>query len=113
MSLEEPAALVCATLERHGIRAVLSGGSVVSIYSDNEYQSYDLDFVSTGLARRADPAMEELGFRREGRHWDRRLVASRARGSQVPGVRPATPREARSDPSREDQPPGDIPLEPA
>jgi hypothetical protein len=69
MSLEELATLVCSTLERHGIRAVLSGGSVVSIYSDNEYQSYDLDFVPTGLARRADPAMEELGFRRDGRHW--------------------------------------------
>jgi hypothetical protein len=66
---EELAALVCTTLERHGIRVVLSGGAVVSIYSDDEYVSYDLDFVTTGLARKVDAAMEELGFRRQGRHW--------------------------------------------
>jgi hypothetical protein len=66
---EELAALVCATLERHGIRAVLSGGAVVAIYSDGEYVSYDLDFVTTGLARKVDAAMEELGFRQQGRRW--------------------------------------------
>jgi len=69
MAVEDLAALVCATLERHGIHTVLSGGSVVSIYSNNEYQSYDLDFIPTGLARRMDLAMHELGFRQEGRHW--------------------------------------------
>jgi hypothetical protein len=69
LTLEELAALVCSTLERHGIQVVLSGGSVVSIYSDNAYQSYDLDFIRTGLARRLDAPMEELGFRKEGRHW--------------------------------------------
>jgi len=69
MSLEEVAALVCTTLERHGISVVLSGGAVVSIYSDNEYVSYDLDFVPTGLARRVDTAMESLGFERNQRHW--------------------------------------------
>jgi hypothetical protein len=35
LTIEELAALVCSTLERHGIPVVLSGGSVVSIYSDN------------------------------------------------------------------------------
>jgi len=35
LNVEELAALVCSTLERHGVRVVLSGGSVVSIYSDN------------------------------------------------------------------------------
>lgn len=68
-SCEEVAALVCATLESHGIRVVLSGGAVVSIYSDDEYASYDLDFVVTGLARRVEAAMQELGFRESGRHW--------------------------------------------
>lgn len=69
MSREEVAALVCAALERHGIRVVLSGGAVVSIYSEEAYVSYDLDFVRTGLARRVDPVMKQLGFRSEGRHW--------------------------------------------
>jgi hypothetical protein len=69
LGVEELAALVCSTLERHGVRVVLSGGSVVSIDSDNAYQSHDLDFIQTGLARTTNPAMEELGFAKQGRHW--------------------------------------------
>ncbi len=68
-SLEELAALVCTTLEAHGISVVLSGGAVVSIYSNAEYVSYDLDFVALGLARRVDGAMESLGFEKRKRHW--------------------------------------------
>ena len=41
----------------------------MSIYSNNAYQSYDLDFIQTGLARKVDAAMEELGFTKQGRHW--------------------------------------------
>ena len=69
MTGEEVAALVCSTLDHHGIEVVLCGGSVVSIYSENEFESYDLDFVPTGLARKVDSAMRELGFRQDGRHW--------------------------------------------
>jgi hypothetical protein len=68
-SLEDLAALVCTTLEAHGISVVLSGGAVVSIYSDAEYVSYDLDFIPTGLARKVDTAMQSLGFERTRRHW--------------------------------------------
>lgn len=68
-SLEELAALVCTTLEAHGISVVLSGGAVVSIYSDAEYVSYDLDFIPLGLARKVDGAMESLGFEKRQRHW--------------------------------------------
>ena len=68
-SLEDLAALVCSTLEAHGISVVLSGGAVVSIYSDAEYVSYDLDFVPIGLARKVDAAMQCLGFEKTQRHW--------------------------------------------
>lgn len=68
-SLEDLAALVCTTLEAHGISVVLSGGAVVSIYSDAEYVSYDLDFIPIGLARKVDTAMESLGFEKTQRHW--------------------------------------------
>lgn len=64
MTGEEVAALVCSTLERHGIEVVLCGGSVVSIYSENEFESYDFDFVPTGLARNVDSAMGELASNR-------------------------------------------------
>jgi len=69
LSREEVAALVCETLERAGIPVVLSGGAVVSIYSENEYESFDLDFVRTGVARKVDAVMTDLGFRKAGRHW--------------------------------------------
>lgn len=45
-SIEALAAVVCETLAHHGIHAVLTGGAVVSIYTDNEFQSHDLDFIS-------------------------------------------------------------------
>lgn len=70
LSREQVAALVCSALDRHGIHVVLSGGGAASIYAPNLYESMDLDFVPTGLARRVDTAMQELGFRKErGRHW--------------------------------------------
>ncbi|MBW2421464.1 MAG: hypothetical protein JRH19_23185 [Deltaproteobacteria bacterium] len=67
--LEEVATIVCTKLDEHDISVVLSGGAVVSIYSDNEYLSYDLDFIPTGLARRVDQAMGSLGYVKEQRHW--------------------------------------------
>ena len=70
LNREELAALVCATLHRHGIEVVLSGGGAASIYAPNPYESMDLDFVPIGLSRKVDAAMTELGFRRERqRHW--------------------------------------------
>ena len=45
-TIEELAAMVSTTLESAGISAVLSGGAVVSIYTNNEYESGDLDFIS-------------------------------------------------------------------
>lgn len=68
-SLEDLAASVCTTLEAHGISVVLSGGAVVSIYSDAEYVSDDLDFIPIGLARKVDGAMKSLGFEKQQRHW--------------------------------------------
>lgn len=68
-ALEEVAAVVCEALDRARIPVVLSGGAVVSIYSDNAYESFGLDFVRRGVARKVDGVMNELGFRRQGRHW--------------------------------------------
>jgi len=70
MTIEEVGALVCTTLEQHGIRAILSGGAVVSIYSLNEYESKDLDFIVEGISKQVAPAMQALGFSKEaGRRW--------------------------------------------
>jgi hypothetical protein len=69
LSREETAAVVCEALNRAGISVVLTGGAVVSIYSANEYESFDLDFVQPGLARHVDNVMNRLGFEKSGRHW--------------------------------------------
>ena len=68
-TLEQLATIVCSALSEHDISVVLSGGAAVSVYSENEYESYDLDFIPIGLARRVDRAMQSLGFKKEGRHW--------------------------------------------
>jgi hypothetical protein len=45
-SLEELAAIISQAQEASGFLAPLSGGAAVSIYTNNRYQSEDLDFVS-------------------------------------------------------------------
>lgn len=60
----EIAALVSAALNEAGITAVLSGGAAVSIYTDNAYMSYDLDFVTSASNREIEKALAPLGFRK-------------------------------------------------
>lgn len=44
ISLKEFAGYISEELRMRGIEAVLVGGACVTIYSENRYQSYDLDF---------------------------------------------------------------------
>ena len=44
ITLQELACFVYETLKSHGIDAVLVGEACVSIYSENQYQSLDVDF---------------------------------------------------------------------
>ena len=66
-SLMELAALVSTALEAAGIVATLSGGSAVSAYTENRYESADLDFVTTALLEDLKPVLEPLGFVHTGR----------------------------------------------
>jgi hypothetical protein len=52
-TLAEPAAIGSETLERQGIVATLSGGTAVSIYTENRYVSEDLDrwVAAEGIGR--------------------------------------------------------------
>lgn len=64
------ASIVCDCLLRNGIDAVLSGGAVVSIYTNNEYESKDLDFISSRDIRVIEKALLEVGFSKSsGRHF--------------------------------------------
>lgn len=61
-TLQELAVIVSEALEQAGILATLSGGAAVSIYTDNQYQSYDLDFVTAASPRDLARVVEALGF---------------------------------------------------
>ena len=69
MSVEEMSAAICDHLGKNNISVVLSGGGCVSIYSDNKYESKDLDFVMGDYSlKELDPLMLELGFKRTQSH---------------------------------------------
>jgi len=59
----ELAATVSQALEAAGIKATLSGGGAVSIHTDNQYQSQDLDFITAERSDRLSTALAPLGFR--------------------------------------------------
>lgn len=69
MSIREIALAVSTVLLEAGIDLVLTGGAVVSIYTENRYQSYDLDFVSHSDQRRIGEVLSTIGFYAKGRHF--------------------------------------------
>jgi hypothetical protein len=68
-SLKDLALIVCGVLKKHNVDAILTGGAVVSIYSENKYQSFDLDFISFETDKRIAIVLEEIGFLKEGRYY--------------------------------------------
>lgn len=71
MTRLELAAFISAEFEQQGINIVLSGGSCVSIYSEDRYVSMDLDFVNAVFTkrRRIVEVMASLGFHEEARYF--------------------------------------------
>ena len=70
--IEPVAGEVCQALDSKGVKSILVGGAVVTIYSSNEYQSMDLDFVVRGPDAAIVEAMASIGFKKGGgRHFER------------------------------------------
>ncbi|MBL8025253.1 MAG: hypothetical protein JNL74_02520 [Fibrobacteres bacterium] len=71
MTIGELAAFVSSHLFANGIKAVLSGGACVSIYSTNRYQSYDLDFIENLSTSRKQikQVLAEIGFKEDLRYF--------------------------------------------
>ena len=67
VDLKNLACFIYETLKTAGIDVVLVGGACISIYSENRYQSFDLDFVTYEEMRPIEKVLLPLGFRREGR----------------------------------------------
>ncbi len=71
ISITKLALHVSAELKKNNIDAVLVGGACVSIYTNNRYSSLDLDFVSGFSLKKLNPVMKKLGFRQNGRYFER------------------------------------------
>jgi len=71
MNIGELAAFVCSHLFANGIKCVLSGGACVSIYTNNEYQSYDIDFIENHsiLKRKLKEVLGRIGFTEDNRYF--------------------------------------------
>lgn len=61
-TVKELGSIVIGQLKLYDIWAVLVGGSCVTIYSNNAFMSYDLDFVSYEPISKIKNALQELGF---------------------------------------------------
>jgi hypothetical protein len=71
LTIGELAAYIAGHLHNKGIETVLVGGACISIYSANEYSSFDLDFVITGSTTRQKlrAALAEIDFTEENRYF--------------------------------------------
>lgn len=68
-SIRDLSLIVATALQKSNVHAVLVGGAVVSIYTHNEYESGDLDFVSYSSAKEIDKAMVSIGFIKKGKSY--------------------------------------------
>ena len=71
MTIGEFGAFVSDYLREQGIDVVLSGGSCVTIYSRNRYQSFDLDFIGDHEVelKNIKSVLLELGFSEKDKYF--------------------------------------------
>src|SRR4030067_3749507 len=66
VEIKELAAIISSHLQKNGIEVVLVGGACVSLYSDNQYMSYDIDLITDSPIKKIIPVLEQLGFKNTG-----------------------------------------------
>lgn len=71
MSLQDFAIAVAALLKAKDIDVILTGGAVVSIYSEGKYVSKDADFLSATDHQTIKKAMHSAGFKNLGKDFYR------------------------------------------
>lgn len=62
IALKEFAGYISEELRKRGIETILVGGACVTIYSNNRYQSYDIDYITYEDMGKVKKALKELGF---------------------------------------------------
>lgn len=69
-TIKNLALIVCLQLKEDGIDSVLTGGAVVSLYTENLYKSFDLDFISHSPISEITDSLLKLGFKKtKGRYY--------------------------------------------
>jgi hypothetical protein len=66
VGIKKLAAMISAHLQKNGIEVVLVGGACVSLYTDNQYMSYDIDLITESPIKKIIPVLEQLGFKNTG-----------------------------------------------
>lgn len=70
LAVAELAAIVSEALNSAGIEAVLGGGSVATIYADDQWESKDLDFIVARVDRkRIVEVLKKCSFQEESAGW--------------------------------------------
>lgn len=69
ISLEDLAGFLSDELRKKGIEVILVGGACVTVYSQNRYQSFDLDFVVYEDMKKVRSGLKELGFREKNKYF--------------------------------------------
>jgi hypothetical protein len=69
ISLKDLAGYLSEELKKRGIDTVLVGGACVTIYSENRYQSFDLDYVTYEDMKKVKKALGELGFTEKSKYF--------------------------------------------
>lgn len=69
ISLKDFAIVIAQALKEKNIDVILTGGAVVSIYSEGKYVSKDADFLSASDHQFIKQAMHDLGFKNQGKDF--------------------------------------------
>lgn len=64
------AAIITKMLEKHNVKPIVVGGLSVEIYTQSDYSTRDIDFVSDGFTI-IEEVLHSLDFIKEGRHFYR------------------------------------------
>jgi len=66
VEIKELVGIISSHLQKNDIEVVLVGGACVSLYSENQYTSYDIDLITDTPIRKITPVLKELGFKNTG-----------------------------------------------
>lgn len=69
ITFKELAGFISEELRKRGIDTILVGGACATIYSENRYQSYDLDYITYEDMKKVKKALQELGFTEKNKYF--------------------------------------------